>query len=97
MKLHATGIYYQELNESIRRSDDPEVVIDGLCGQRYIACGAKDRSAEIVYHIGHHTCENDLHIGRRKADNIIRSRHHFKHWLSEHNTDNRDYRTAYHR
>ena len=43
MKLHATGIYYQDLNESIRRSDDHEIVIDGLCGQRYIACGAKNR------------------------------------------------------
>lgn len=43
MILDATGMYYQQLNEAVRRSDDQEIVIERLCGQRYIACGEKNR------------------------------------------------------
>ena len=43
MILDATGIYYQQLNETVRASDDAEVTINNLCGQRYIACGSKAR------------------------------------------------------
>lgn len=43
MILDATGIYYQQLNDTIRVSTDDVVEINNLCGQRYIACGAKQR------------------------------------------------------
>lgn len=43
MIYDATGIYYQELNEAIRRSEDAEITVQNLCGQRYIACAAKEK------------------------------------------------------
>lgn len=44
MILDATGIYYQQLNETIRASGDTDVIVRNLCGQRYIGCGEKARS-----------------------------------------------------
>lgn len=43
MTIDATGLYYRELNERIAAGEDGEVTVTNLCGQRYIACGAKPR------------------------------------------------------
>lgn len=43
MNIDATGLYYRDLNERILGSADEEIVVRNLCGQRYIACGAKAR------------------------------------------------------
>ncbi|HEX2939398.1 MAG TPA: glutamate synthase, partial [Ruminiclostridium sp.] len=39
MKLDANGVYYRDLNDKIANSDDKDIVIDNVCGQRYIGCG----------------------------------------------------------
>lgn len=43
MRMDATGLYYQQLNEIILENSDREVIVDNVCGQRYIACAQKDR------------------------------------------------------
>ena len=43
MKLDTSGIYYQQLNEIIRSSEDRDVELTNVCGQRYIACAEKAR------------------------------------------------------
>ena len=43
MTFDATGLYYRELNEAVRACADENVEITNLCGQRYIACGEKNR------------------------------------------------------
>ena len=43
MRINAFGMYYRKLNETIRACSDHNIVIDHLCGQRYIACAEKDR------------------------------------------------------
>ena len=50
MKLDATGIDYQQLNETIRACEDADVEITSLCGQRYIACGEKNRRFTLPTH-----------------------------------------------
>lgn len=44
MILNATGRPDRELNKTIRDSEDTEFILNGVCGQRYIACGSKARS-----------------------------------------------------
>ena len=42
--INADGLYYRQLNESIRACADHEIVIKNLCGQRYVACAEKSRA-----------------------------------------------------
>lgn len=39
MKIDAGGVYYKDLNDMIANSDDKEIVLDNVCGQRYIGDG----------------------------------------------------------
>lgn len=43
MILNATGRPDRELNKTIRDSEDTEFILNGVCGQRYIACGSRER------------------------------------------------------
>lgn len=43
MIIDAKGVYYRQLNEQITASNDVEIEVRNLCGQRYIACGSKAR------------------------------------------------------
>ena len=43
MRINALGMYYQQLNEAVRSCSDRHIIIDQLCGQRYIAAAEKDR------------------------------------------------------
>lgn len=47
MILQANLTYYQELNRQIRESEDREVVIENLLGQRYIGCGSSGRAFKL--------------------------------------------------
>ncbi|MDO5378860.1 MAG: glutamate synthase [Clostridia bacterium] len=42
--VDVTGRLDRELNKAIRDSEDTEFILNGVCGQRYIACGSKARS-----------------------------------------------------
>ena len=43
MKIDATDMTYDVLNQTLRESTDRDVVVTGLLGQRFIAAGAGDR------------------------------------------------------
>ena len=46
MKIIASHMHFQDLNELVRTSTDPKVIIDNCIGQRYIASGLSQK--EIV-------------------------------------------------
>lgn len=48
MKMDATDVEYNVLNEMLRQNTDRDIEITGLLGQRFIAAGASDR--HIVLH-----------------------------------------------
>lgn len=41
MIIEATGLYYKDLNDMLANSEDKNVVLNDVCGQRYIGCGLK--------------------------------------------------------
>lgn len=43
MRLEAGTMYYQQLNQLIRDAQDTEVVVEKVCGQRYLGCGSSGR------------------------------------------------------
>ncbi len=43
MILNASNVPYRELNQAIRDSGETDFTLKNVCGQRYIACGAKER------------------------------------------------------
>lgn len=45
--VQANLTYYQQLNEHIRAIDDTEITVDNVIGQRYLGCGAADRTFTI--------------------------------------------------
>ena len=47
MRIDATDLYYKQLNERIKASEDRDIIIDGCFGQRYIGDGLKDKNIEI--------------------------------------------------
>ena len=48
MQLNAAELGFQELNERLRETDDPEITLEGCIGQRFIAAGMSGK------HIGIH-------------------------------------------
>lgn len=46
MQLNITSLEFRELNEKLRESDS-SVTLTGCCGQRFIACGMKDKAVTI--------------------------------------------------
>jgi glutamate synthase domain-containing protein 3 len=47
MNINANGIYYRELNETVYNSEDKEIVLENVCGQRYIGTALSDYHIEI--------------------------------------------------
>jgi len=50
MRINAKGMHYRDLNEEIRRSlasGCREILVEGVCGQRYIGAGLKGEDARI--------------------------------------------------
>ena len=47
MKINAQGLHFKQLNQMIRSAPDSSIVIDGCCGQRYIASGLSGKQIEI--------------------------------------------------
>ena len=48
MLINAEGMDFQELNETIRESSDPDIVIENCLGQRYIGSGTSGRNLTIL-------------------------------------------------
>lgn len=60
MRIDAKGIYYKELNEMVYRAienGEKEVILDNVCGQRYIGDGLKGCDIKIIIY---GTSGNDL-------------------------------------
>lgn len=47
MKIHAENTHFRALNDAVRACPDPEIVIEGCLGQRYIAAGLADKNITI--------------------------------------------------
>lgn len=47
MKIDASSMHFQTLNEQVRACPDDHIVIDGCLGQRYVASGARDVTIDI--------------------------------------------------
>ncbi len=47
MKIDATNVHFQTLNEMIKQSDDTDIIIDNCTGQRYIGSGLSHKKIEI--------------------------------------------------
>jgi glutamate synthase domain-containing protein 3 len=46
MLLNVTGLGYKEINEKIRQANS-DIIISGICGQRFVAAGMKDKHITI--------------------------------------------------
>jgi len=50
VRVDASGLHYKELNETIRKLVDKgekEIILDNVCGQRYIGCGLRGNDIKI--------------------------------------------------
>jgi glutamate synthase domain-containing protein 3 len=47
MVINAINTHYAELNKMIRDSEENDIVIHNVLGQRYIGCGLKDKNIEV--------------------------------------------------
>lgn len=47
MKIDAQGMYYQQLNDLVAKSEDKQLELDNVCGQRYIAAGLSEYNITI--------------------------------------------------
>ena len=52
MEIYAKGIESRQLNEIIRGGKDDKIVIRGVTGQRFIACGLDKKDVTAVGTIG---------------------------------------------
>ena len=47
MNINAENLHFKVLNQQVRQCEEPNIVIDNCCGQRYIAAGLSGREIEI--------------------------------------------------
>ena len=47
MRIDASGMHFQTLNDAVRACVEEHIVIDGCLGQRYVASGARDVTVDI--------------------------------------------------
>lgn len=45
--ISAKDVYYKQLNEKVRETEDKDIVIDDCLGQRYIGCALKDKTITV--------------------------------------------------
>ena len=66
MKINAQGLHFKQLNQMIRSAPDSSIVIDGCCGQRYIASGLSGKQIERIYLHGEIGYRTGIHIKQYK-------------------------------
>lgn len=47
MKINAEGLYYKELNEQVKATQDTEIILENVQGHRYIGCGLAKKHIEV--------------------------------------------------